>query len=72
MRGFGLGGSNREISGHGVQMSELCEMIENFEHVVVVDETNLERSYSFHVKGNGDFKRHAPRAARISAEKRSA
>jgi hypothetical protein len=53
-------------------MSELCEMIENFEHVVVVDETNLERSYSFHVKGNGDFKRHAPRAARISAEKRSA
>ena len=51
---MGIGGTDRELSGDGVQMSDLCEIIEGFEHALVVDETNLKGVYSFHIKGNGN------------------
>jgi hypothetical protein len=56
VRSSGFVGSNRELSGQGVQMSEVCEIIERFENALVADETDLKGFYSFHVYGNDNFK----------------
>lgn len=53
INGSSLGGTGRGLSGQNVEMSEVCELIERFRNDLVVDETHLKGSYSFHVKGDG-------------------